>query len=146
MTICPILSGDFGSAKSKLNNCNVKRAKIVAIAFTKSLHIVTTATNQINKGSSKKWTFHAEENLIKKLKKLRAKERKGNISVLIMRWSIRKGWTIAKPCKNCLRDLLNYGIKEIYYTNNSGKIIKYKLSNCKKIISRRLTGKTSNPG
>ena len=74
-------------------------------------------------GHPSKFTIHAEENLIKKLIKIRAKERFGDISILVLRWCKTKKWTNAKPCSKCLNEMNKYGIDEIYYSDEKGRII-----------------------
>lgn len=109
--------------KKKLKNSDVRRAKIIALAFNNNGHLLSFSTNKVIMGHPRKWTIHAEEGLIKKLIKLRAKERFGKIDILIMRWCKTKKWTNAKPCSKCMKAMNKYGIDEIYYTNENGKIV-----------------------
>jgi len=116
-----ILDGNYDICLSKLVNSNVMRAKILAIAFADNYRILTFAVNQVFRGSKLRWTYHAEENLIKKLYKIKAKQRFGNINVLVMRLTI-DGWSMAKPCNKCYNDLMRYGVNRILYTDVKGKI------------------------
>ena len=108
----------------KLLNCDVKRAKILAIAFQKQ-KIIAIAANQVVIGSKKRWTNHAEESLLNKLRKIKAKERLGKIDVIVIRWNAKAKWVMAKPCKKCFNKLNNYGIRNIFYSDMNGEILKY---------------------
>lgn len=110
-------------AKKINNSCNVRRAKLIAIAHTNNGHVIATATNMVWRGQPR-WTIHAEEGLIRKLHKIKAKERYGNISVTVMRLSSVKGWTLAKPCARCRAYMGGYGIRTVWYTDTTGKLVK----------------------
>ena len=116
------LTGNRIRLQEKALKSDVKRAKLVAIAFRKNGSFITSAINQIFRGNKNKFSVHAEEALIKKLKKLRARERYGPITVLVMRWSKGYGWKIAKPCASCERQLRDYGIVSVLFTSNDGSI------------------------
>lgn len=97
--------------------------KLAAIAFTANGHVVSRATNRIWLGDPEKFSIHAEEFLIKKLIRIRAKERFGRLFVLVARWSPGiPGWTIAKPCENCQRLLDRYSIRGVYFTDRRGRV------------------------
>jgi len=103
-------------------HCNVLSHKLIAIAFTNNGHIITFATNMSIRGRiDHTFTIHAEDNLIGKLVRVKARERFGKINVIIARKG-QKGWLIAKPCSQCQEKLNNYGISEIYYTTNNSII------------------------
>ncbi len=122
MNLQDLLQGKTTDAHKKVIKSDVRRAKLLAVAFRKNGSMVASSTNRIVRGSTKKWTIHAEEFLIKKLKKLRARERFGLLTVLVMRWTPSVGWKLAKPCKNCRRLLEEYGIETILFTTNEGYI------------------------
>jgi tRNA(Arg) A34 adenosine deaminase TadA len=109
--------------RKKVNkDCNIVRGNVVAIAFTRSNHIITLETNR--RRDVIKLTDHAEEFLVRKLRKMKAKERLGYIEVLVMRFSTANGITIAKPCKPCSRILSAYGIDRVSYTDRGGEVQK----------------------
>lgn len=120
--VTEVLNGNHDKCIGKLLNCDVVRANILAIAFSDSHHILASAVNQVCLGDKNRWTFHAEENLVKKLYKIKAKQRFGNVHVLVMRYSV-DGWKMAKPCPSCFNALNNYGVKEILYTDDNGDIV-----------------------
>lgn len=103
-------------------DCDVKRAKVIAVAFRKSGALITSSTNRCVLGSKDRFTFHAEELLIKKLRKIKAKERFDFIEVVVMRWSVTKGWTMAMPCEKCRELLIDYGINRVSYTDSTGRL------------------------
>ncbi len=105
---------------------NVKRAKVSAIAFTKSGRVLAVSHNRRIEGSThrNKWTQHAEEYLLYKLNRIKAFQRFGNITILVLRVN-HFGLAMAKPCEKC-RDILShyidcYGVK-ILYSDINGKI------------------------
>lgn len=102
---------------------NVKRAKISALAFTQSGHLLATAHNRVLRCDNlftKKYTEHAEEVLVKKLDKLRAFNRFGKITILVLRVNT-KGIVMAKPCKRC-KKLLDKRNVVVYYSDSAGNI------------------------
>jgi len=101
---------------------NVKRAKISAIAFSKSGTILAMAHNRRTDGHKKKWTQHAEEVLLYKLNRIKAFVRFNNISILVLR-ICKNGIRMAKPCKKCMKLLSKVDVK-ILYTDNFGSIKK----------------------
>jgi len=108
---------------SKLLTSDVKRSKIVAIAFTSNGRIICSATNQCCLGHKYKWTIHAEENLIRKLRRINARKRCGDIQILVARWTPTMGWANAKPCYHCQRAIDRYGAT-VYYTGINGEVLK----------------------
>lgn len=66
---------------------------------------------------------HAE---VAALKKMWPSERKGT-----KLWSIRflksGRFGMAKPCKNCMKFIIESGVKVLYYTDETGSIIRVKL-------------------
>jgi deoxycytidylate deaminase len=110
---------------------DIINAKVIAIAYRKSGAIITYAVNKrvvnIN-GTSDKRSIHAEEMLVRKLRKIAAMPRFKYISVLVLRWSPGKmQWAIAKPCSNCMNELLRYGINQISYSDIDGNITTCKM-------------------
>ena len=103
---------------------DVKRGRVSAIAFTKNGHIITKAHNQKTPGNKSQWTIHAEENLLKKLIKINAFHRFGDIIILVMRFS-SNGVSMAKPCMNCMKQLRKYNVS-VFYTGEDGQILEIK--------------------
>ncbi len=102
--------------QNKALTSDVKRAKILALAFRKNGMLIASSTNKLSLGDSQRFTYHAEEYLVRKLDKLKARERFGDITVLVMRFSKKHGWKLARPCSNCQRILEKYGIGTILFT------------------------------
>lgn len=120
MTLRDLLKGKTTSACNKVLKSNVRKSKHLSIAFKKNGSFIASATNQLIQGCNDKFSLHAEEALILKLKKIRAKERFGSLTVLVMRWSPSTKWSLSKPCKTCRRLLEEYGVDTILFTTNNG--------------------------
>jgi len=109
--------------KQIINQCDLIRAKIAAIAFNQSGSIIAAATNKILFGIPNEYSIHAEAFLIKKLRKIRAIERHREINILVARWSpMKQRWDMAKPCIDCQIEIARYGINKVFYTNENGEI------------------------
>jgi len=117
------LLNTLGKAKI-LKDCDIKRHRLVAIAFTRSGRIIAIDTNRRGSGAISDFSFHAEEFLIRRLHKIKARERFGDISILVARWGRGPGWTLARPCEGCQALMARYGIKTVEYTDYGGKVIK----------------------
>ncbi len=122
MNLKDLLQGKTTSAQNKILKSNVKKSKHLAIGFRKNGSFIASATNQLIQGQNNKFSLHAEEALILKLRKIKAKERFGPLTVLVMRWSPSAKWSLSRPCKQCQRLLEEYGIDTILFTTNEGKI------------------------
>lgn len=120
MNLKDLLQGKTTSARHKVLKSNVRKSKHLSIAFKKNGSFIASATNQLIQGCNDKFSVHAEEALILKLKKLKAKERFGPLIILIMRWSPSTKWSLSRPCKICRRLLEKYGINTILFTTNNG--------------------------
>lgn len=113
----------FDDTKSKLVSCDVNRSKMIALAFDdKSGNLITSATNRTTRGHAYKWTIHAEEFLIRKLKKIKAFDRFKKISMLVLRYTTTKSWSMAKPCTQCQKLIISAGFNSVYYSNHEGRI------------------------
>jgi len=122
----PITIPDTSVVRGLIDRTTIIKAKVVAIAFTSSGHILARATNKAIFGMGNKWSYHAEHMLVNKLHKLKARERYGKIFVMVLRWSRSKmDWAMAKPCSNCESILRKYGIEMVYYSDNDGNIVKH---------------------
>lgn len=106
----------------KASKSNVKKHKLVAFGFTKTGTQVAFGVNQKGSGRSSLFSIHAEEALVKKLYRLKAKERLGPISVLVLRTTKLGRPALSKPCDRCEVILKSYGIKKIGYTTNNGDV------------------------
>jgi hypothetical protein len=116
--------------KDKISKkCNVRRAQMAAVAFTNRGHIIASSVNVGFRGSmtdnKDKYSMHAEEAVIKKLLKLKAKERFDTINLLVIRHSKKKGITCSKPCKNCSKQINKYGFNEVFYTDWDGVLTSF---------------------
>ena len=88
--------------------------------------------------------IHAEEDAIRKLSPLKNK-RLTNINILVIRISGKNKLQSSKPCVNCIECMkqmpvrLGYSIKNVYYSNDNGEIVKSninKLENDEKHYTR----------
>lgn len=77
--------------------------------------IIAVAHNRRLDGHKNKWTQHAEEVLIQKLRKLKAFDRFDDITILVMRIN-QSGIALAKPCKRCRSMLKDYPLT-VFYTD-----------------------------
>lgn len=105
---------DLGDRKIR-KHCDIKRHKLVAMAFSKSGKLIATATNRRGEGSISDFSIHAEEFLVRKLRRISARERYGKIRIIVARLS-KRGWAMARPCRGCQKILAGYGIEDIWYT------------------------------
>ena len=105
---------------------DVVRAKIGAILFTDAGQIVAFANNRTFYGDKTKWTIHAEESLIAKAHKLKAKKRFGHLNVLVVRLRrSKKSSALAKPCPRC-QQLLDEAGFSVFYTDENGQVVPLK--------------------
>lgn len=119
MIIRDILNGKRNECTRRALTSDVKRAKVLALAFRKNGTLIASSTNKLSLGDSNRFTYHAEEYLVHKLNKIKAKQRFGDITVLVMRFSRKHGWRLARPCSNCQRILERYGVDTILFTVNN---------------------------
>lgn len=114
---------DLSDLVTRAKRSNVKSHKLVAYAFSRSGNLISSAVNARSAdGLCSPFSIHAEEALIGKLRRLAARERFGNIEVLVIRNGKRDGPTMAKPCDRCMILMRNYGVKSIGYTDYDGKV------------------------
>jgi cytidine deaminase len=97
--------------------------------------------------------IHAEKNAIDKLRPLNIKKRLKCITLLVIRISKNNKLQNSKPCANCIKTIKTlpqkkgYTIKNIYYSNDNGEIVKSnlaKLENEKQHLSRFYRDKIIN--
>jgi cytidine deaminase len=90
--------------------------------------ILTYGMNVMGDDNNKKG-IHAELDAINKLKPLKNK-RMQNVNLLVIRISKSKILLNSKPCANCINVMKKlpqkkgYNIKNVYYSDDNGKIIK----------------------
>lgn len=76
---------------------------------------------------------HAERDAINKLKPLVRKNHLESIDLLVIRMSKHNKLLNSKPCANCIENMKNlpkkkgYNLKNIYYSDENGDIIKTRL-------------------
>ena len=79
--------------------------------------------------------IHAEHDAINKLKPLKRNKKFEPINILVIRFSKNNKLQNSKPCANCIQTMKilperkGYRIKNIYYSNDSGNIVKTNLKN-----------------
>ena len=118
------LASHLNKARKIAIYTNVRRARISAIAFSKSGQIITSAYNRRVDGRHWQWTEHAEEGILKKMNKLCAFHRYSDINILVIRVLRKDGQlSLAKPCSRCRKKLEKYPVTVLYSTH-SGDIIK----------------------
>src|SRR4051812_35856028 len=66
---------------------------------------------------------HSETNA---LKKLWPSHRKG-VKVYNFRFTKSGKWSMSKPCPNCEKFLRDNGVKVVYYTDNTGELVKMRM-------------------
>ncbi len=113
---------DFCKEKIE-KDCDVKRHKHAALAFSKSGYLIAAAVNKRAAGHVSDYSFHAEEYLIRKLRKISARERFGYIRILVVRMPKGQEWGMSKLCKGCQRLIKAYGIEDVSYTSEDGSIV-----------------------
>lgn len=106
----------------KGKNGILKKANILSFGFNKMGDI-----NGSQAGT------HAEHDAINKLKPLEKKKHLEGINMLVIRLSKNNRLQNSKPCANCIRmmrilpEKKGYKIRNIYYSNDNGEIVKSSL-------------------
>jgi len=124
-----------GSIKSNLCKCNLSN-HIACVFFKKSNNIIkihTGINNYININGNQS-TVHAEISALNKLKNINSKKCK-KINLLVIKVSYTGKVGNSKPCIKfiekmyCLPIDKGYSIKNVYYSDDKGNIIKNKIQN-----------------
>lgn len=108
----------------KANKNVLKKANILSFGFNRMGDI-----NGIEPG------IHAEHDAINKLKPLDKKKKLEPINLLVIRFSKNNKIQSSKPCANCIQTMKTlpqkkgYKIKNIYYSNDYGEIVKSSIKN-----------------
>lgn len=111
----------------KANKNDLKKANILSFGFNRM-----GDTNGNNAG------VHAEHDAINKLKPLERNKKLEPINLLVIRFSKNNKLQNSKPCANCIQTMKilpekkGYRIKNIYYSNDNGEIVKTSLNNLEK--------------
>ena len=78
---------------------------------------------------------HAEHDAINRLKPLQRNKHLQNINILVIRLSKNNKIQNSKPCTNCIKNMKllpekkGYKIRNIYYSDDNGEIVKSSLKN-----------------
>lgn len=111
--------------KKVQQHCRLYHYKVAALAFTESGKFITYGVNRKDThGLSSTRTLHAEEDLINKLRKLKAKNRFRKITVVVACFSLGGRVCLAQPCMVCDEQLTTFGIDHLYFTDELGRLAK----------------------
>lgn len=103
-------------------NVHLKKANILSYGF-----------NKMGDLSGNEAGIHAEYDAISNLKPLQIKKKLKSINMIIIRMSKYNKLQSSKPCTMCIKNMKNlpvkkgYIIKNIYYSDENGNIIKSNL-------------------
>jgi hypothetical protein len=101
----------------------------------KKANILSFGFNMMGDEAGNKPGIHAEHDAINKLKPIKRKKNLQIVNLLVIRLSKQNKLQSSKPCSNCIKILKTlpekkgYKIKNIYYSDENGEIIKSCLSN-----------------
>lgn len=125
-----VSAGIFNRAKKIASQSEYYPFKIGAVVF-KSNRILSEGKNRV--GSSKKiqsrdrfvkCSIHAEADAISKLDPEKVK----GASIIVVRINAGTNkMSNAKPCEICQRMIYEKGIKKVYFSDEHGKIVEYKV-------------------
>lgn len=105
------------------------------LATMKKTKILSYGVNKMADSNGISTGTHAEHDALLKLIPLKTKKKLQSINLLVIRVSIKNKLQCSKPCNNCIQKMKflpeskGYQIKHIYYSDNSGNIIKTNLFN-----------------
>jgi len=99
---------------------DVIKSRMSCLALSRSGDIICSSSNRLLQGNRVRWSEHAEEAIIRKLRKVGAFSRYKDITLFVFRIS-SNGISLAKPCLKCQKLLARYPVK-VFYTTNRGKI------------------------
>jgi hypothetical protein len=104
----------------------------------KKANILSFGFNMLGDISGNQPGIHAEHDAINRLKPLKRKKHLQNVNLLIVRFSKNNRLQNSKPCANCIENMKvlpekkGYRIRNIYYSNENGEIVKSSLKNLEK--------------
>ena len=116
----------------------------------KKARILSYGVNQMGDPKGIEPGVHAEYDAIRKLMPLKRKKKLENINILVIRINGKNKLQSSKPCVYCIETMKNlppklgYSIKNVFYSNNEGDIVKTslrQLDNEEKHYSRFYTQK-----
>ena len=108
-------------------NSTLKKANILSFGF-----------NMMGDINGNHPGVHAEHDAINRLKPLQRKRHLQNVNILVIRLSKNNKIQNSKPCANCIENMKilpekkGYRIRNIYYSDDNGDIIKSSLKNLQK--------------
>lgn len=111
----------------KGNNANFKKINVLSYGF-----------NMVGDESRNDPGIHSEHDAINKLKPLKRNKHLQSVNMLVIRLSRNNKIQNSKPCANCIETMTilpqkkGYVIKNIYYSNEHGVIVKSSMQNLKK--------------
>ena len=104
----------------------------------KKANILSFGFNMMGDISGNEPGIHAEHDAINRLKPIKRKKHLQSINILVIRLSKNNKIQNSKPCANCIERMKylpekkGYKIKNIYYSNENGDIVKTTLINLEK--------------
>jgi hypothetical protein len=101
---------------------DVVKAKMSAIAISRSGKIICSSSNRLLLGNNIRYSEHAEASVVRKLQRLNAFNRFKDITLFVFRIS-SNGISMAKPCPRCQQTLDRYPVT-VFYTTENGKVEK----------------------
>ena len=107
-------------------------------ANLRKIHILSYGFNVMGDESKNEPGIHAEHDAINKLKPIRKKKHLHNVNILVVRLSKTNKLQNSKPCANCIENIKvlpqqrGYRIKNIYYSNEKGEIVKNSITKLEK--------------
>ena len=96
-------------------------------------NVLSYGFNMMGDVSGNQPGIHAEHDAINGLKPLRRKKHLQNVNILVVRLSKNNRLQNSKPCANCIETMnilpekKGYRIKNVYYSNENGEIVKSNL-------------------
>lgn len=102
--------------------------------YLKKAKILSYGINKMGDSDGIHPGIHAEHDAIRKLIPLKRNKRLEVINMLVIRLSGKNKLQSSKPCINCINMMkilpnkMGYKIKDIYYSNENGEIIKSSLN------------------
>lgn len=101
---------------------DVVKAKMSAIAISRSGEIICSSSNRLLLGNNVRYSEHAEASVIRKLQRLNAFNRFRDISIFVFRIS-SNGISMAMPCPKCQKLINRYPVT-VFYTTENGSVEK----------------------
>lgn len=110
-------------AKDKWKRSDINRHKVIALALFGGKMLY--AVNRRGEGRVSRFSYHAEELLVKKIQKERAIQRLGIPVVVILRPKRDGQLGESRPCRGCTSLLKGIGVQRAYYvaSNYNGSML-----------------------